>query len=191
MILSGWDMFEFLTTGQSVFSTEVGTRTRFAFLADEVTRHHCTQSCASRLHLQSYVSQKRRSNIVRKDSRLSTLRLAPKVTLKSNRQSQQQQSICEDVTCTRKFVHDRTEIRDVRGHTTDDQTSTRRLARDPEPGVEKKPRFEIDFRVEGVSQDASLLQHEEQMKEINEKVGKVFEWDQAQNPFVSISRKVL
>ena len=49
----------------------------------------------------------------------------------------------------------------------DVSTSTRRLVRDPEPAVEKKPQFEIDLRVEGVSQGA-ILQDEEKMKEINE-----------------------
>ena len=84
--------------------------------------------------------------------RLSTPRPAPKVTLKSNGHSQlqlqQQQSICDDVS-----------------------TSTRRLVRDPEPAVEKRPQFEIDLRVTGLSQDA-ILQDEEKMKEINEKLEK-------------------
>ena len=44
------------------------TRTRIAILAHEDTRNHCTQSCASRLHQQSYFSR-RRSNCS-KDSRL-------------------------------------------------------------------------------------------------------------------------
>ena len=35
-------------------------------------------------------------------------------------------------------------------------TGTRRLVRDPEPAVDTKPQFEIDLRVEGVSQDAIL-----------------------------------
>ena len=86
--------------------------------------------------------------------RLSTPRLAPKDTLKSkwqSQQQQQQQSIVEGVTCTKKLVHDRTGIRDVRGNATDDQTRTRRLVQDFEPDVEKKPQFEIDLRVEGVS----------------------------------------
>ena len=64
------------------------------------------------------------------------------------------------------------EIREVRGYTTDDQTCTRRLVRNPEPTVEKKPQFEIDLRVEGVSQD-TFLQVEEKMKQIHGKVGKV------------------
>ena len=98
--------------------------------------------------------------------RLSTPRRTPQVTLKSSWHSQQQQSICEDVTCTRKFVHDRTEMRDVRGNPTDDQTRTRRLVQEFEPIVEK-PQFEIDLRVEGVSQDA-ILQDEAKMNEINE-----------------------
>ena len=78
--------------------------------------------------------------------RLSTPQPAPKVTLKANWHSQQQhQRVCDDV------------------------TSTRRLVRDPEPAVEEKPRFEIDLRVEGVSQDA-VLQDEEKMNEINKKL---------------------
>ena len=62
--------------------------------------------------------------------------------------------------------------RDVRGYTTDDQTSTRRLVRDLEPAVEEKPQFEIDLRVEGVSQDA-ILQYEEKMTEIHKKLEKL------------------
>ena len=113
----------------------------------------------------------------------STPRPAPKVSLKSNLHSQQQQqSLCDDVsTGTRRLVRDsQSGRRDVRGYTTDDQTGTRRLVWDLEPAVEKKPQFEIDLRVEGVSQDA-ILQDEQKMKEINE---------QAQNPFVTICRKV-
>ena len=63
------------------------TKWRIAILADEFIRNHCTQSCAGRLHLQSCFS-KRRSNIVRKTLDSTT---APKVTLKNNWQSQQQQ----------------------------------------------------------------------------------------------------
>ena len=117
------------------------TRSRIAILANEVTCDHRTQSCASRLHLQSSLS-KRRSNTVRKTL---NLRPAPKVTLKSNwhSQQQQQQSLCDDVS-----------------------TSTRRLVRDPEPA-------EINLRVEGVSQDATV-QDEEKMKRNQWTVGKVF-----------------
>ena len=72
--------------------------------------------------------------------RLSTPRRAPKVTLKSNWLSQQQQPICDDVsTGTRRLAREiQSGTRDVRGYTTDDQTSTGRLVRDPEPAVEKK-----------------------------------------------------
>ena len=52
----------------------------------------------------------------------------------------------------------------------------------------RKTQVEIDFRVEGVSQDA-FLQDEEKMKEINAKL-ESFKWDQAQNPFVTICLKV-
>ena len=55
--------------------------------------------------------------------------------------------------------------RDVRGSTTDNRTGTRRLVRDLEPAVDKKPQFEMDLRVEGVSQVA-ILQDEEKMKEM-------------------------
>ena len=83
--------------------------------------------------------------------RLSTPRPAPKVTLKSNWHSQQQQSLCDDVsTGTRRFVREgQSGIRDVRGYTTDDQTCTRRLVRDPEPIVEKMSQFDLDLRLEG------------------------------------------
>ena len=43
---------------------------------------------------------------------------------------------------------------------------------DFEPDVEKKPQFEIDLRVEGVSQDA-ILQDGAKMNEINEKLEKL------------------
>ena len=85
--------------------------------------------------------------------RHSTPRPAPKVTLKSSWQSQQQ------------HVTDQTGIRDVRGHTTDDQTSTRKVVRNFESLVDKKPQFEIDLRIEGVSQDA-ILQGEAKMDEM-------------------------
>ena len=49
------------------------------------------------------------------------------------------------------------------------------LLRDSEPVDDKKPQFEIDLRVERVSQDA-ILQCDEKMKEINEKVGAVKNW---------------
>ena len=126
--------------------------------------------------------------------RLSTPRPAPKVTLKSNWQSQQQlqqphQSVCDDVSIsTRKLVTDQTGIRDVRGYTTNDHTSTRKLVRNPEPVVEKKPQFEVDLRVDGVSQDA-ILQDIAKMQEMNEKLEK-FKWDHVQNSFVTICRKV-
>ena len=104
--------------------------------------------------------------------RHSTPRPAPKVIMKSNRQSQQQQSICDDVsTSTSKLVTDQIGIRDVRGYATDDQTSTRKLVRNPEPPVDTKPQFEIDLR-KGVSQDA-VLQDEAKVNEINEKLEKV------------------
>ena len=57
-------------------------------------------------------------------------------------------------TSTRKLVTDKSGIRDVRGYTTDNQTSTRKLVRDSEPVDDEKPKFEIDLRVEGVPQDA-------------------------------------
>ena len=87
--------------------------------------------------------------------RLSTARPVPKVTLNSNWHSQEQQllqSICHDVSTRRRRLARESQngTRDVRGYTTDDQTSTRRLVRDPEPTAEKKSQFEIDLRVEGV-----------------------------------------
>ena len=105
--------------------------------------------------------------------RLSTPRPAPKVALKSNwhaQQQQQHQSLCDDVSdSTRKLVTGQSGIKDVRGYTTDDPTSTRKFVRDSESVVDKKPQFEIDLRVEGVSQD-TILQDEEKMKEINKKL---------------------
>ena len=44
--------------------------------------------------------------------------------------------------------------------------------RDSVSAVDKKPQFEIDLRVEGVSQDV-ILQNEEKMKEINNKLEKL------------------
>ena len=107
--------------------------------------------------------------------RLSTPRPAPKVTLKSNWHSKQkqQQSICDDVlTSTRRLVREsQSGTRDVRGYATDDHISTRRIVRVFQPAVEKTPQFGIDLRVDGVPQDA-ILQDEEKMKEINEKLEK-------------------
>ena len=89
--------------------------------------------------------------------RLSTPRPALNVTLKSNWHLQQQQPPSDDVsTSTRKLVAGHIGTRDVRGYTTDDQTGTRRLVKDPESAVNKEPHIGIDLRVEGVSQDAIL-----------------------------------
>ena len=126
--------------------------------------NHCTQSCARRLHLQSYFSKRTSNTHCSKDS---TPRLAPKVTLNSNWQSQEQQPVGKDVSCTSFLVHDRTERRDDMENTTDDQTRTRRLVQEFEPDVEKKPQFEIDLGVEGASQDA-ISQDEAKMIEITE-----------------------
>ena len=71
-------------------------------------------------------------------------------------------------TSTKKLVTDQTGIGDVRGYTTDDQTTTRKPVRSLEQPVNKKPQFEIDLRIERVSQDA-LLQDEAKTNEINEK----------------------
>ena len=93
--------------------------------------------------------------------RLSTPRPAPKVTLKSN---------WHDVsTSTRKLVAGQTGKRDVRGNTTDDQTSFRKLVPDFVSAVETERKFEIDLRVERVPQDA-VLKDEEQMKEVSKKL---------------------
>ena len=118
------------------------------------------------------ISQKKGDRIL--FERLSTPRHAPKVTLKSIWHSQQQQQpLSDDVsTSTRKLVAGQTGKRDVTGNTTDDQTSTRKLVRDSESAVDKKPQLEIDLRVERVSQDA-ILQDEENMKEINKKLEKL------------------
>ena len=103
--------------------------------------------------------------------RLPTHDPAPKVTLKSNWHSQQQQQyLCDYVsTSTKKLVTDQSGIRDVRGYTTDYQTSTKKLVRDSEPVDDKKRQFEIDLRVEVVCQDA-ILQDEEKMRDINKKL---------------------
>ena len=102
--------------------------------------------------------------------RRSTPRPGPKVKLKSNWHSQQQQqSLCDDVsTSTRRLVREgQSGIRDVRGCTTDDQTSTRTLVQDLETAVDTKPQFEIDPWVQH-----HILQDEEKKKEINEKLEK-------------------
>ena len=106
--------------------------------------------------------------------RFSIARPVPKVTLNSNRHSQEQQllqSICHDVSTRRRESQNGT--RDVRDYTTDDQTSTRRLVRNPKSTAEKKYKFEIDLRVEGVFLKISSKQDEEKMKEINENLGKL------------------
>ena len=105
----------------------LSTKSRIAILANVVTCDYLERSSA-RVHLQSNLPE-RTSNTV---ERHLTPRLARKVTLKSNRQYQQQQSksICDHVsTGTRKFVYDRTGTRDVRGNSKDDKTCTRQLMR--------------------------------------------------------------
>ena len=62
-----------------------------------------------------------------------------------------------------------------RGYTTDDETGTRKLERSLEPLVDKKTQFEIDLRIKGVSQDATL-QDKAKMNEINEKSEKLKSW---------------
>ena len=99
--------------------------------------------------------------------RLSTPRPAPKVTLKStwqSQQQQQQQSICDGLTGATKVVarESQSGTKDVKG-STNDQTCIRRLVRGFEPAVEKKPQFEIDLQVEGVSKEV-ILKDEEKMK---------------------------
>ena len=69
-------------------------------------------------------------------------------------------------------VTDQTGKRDVRGYTTDNETSTRKLVRNHEPLVDKKPPFEIDLRIEGVS-EAAFLHDEAKMNEISEKLEKL------------------
>ena len=101
--------------------------------------------------------------------RLSTPRPAPKVTLKSNSHSQQQQYFCDDVDWCKESCTGQSGMKDVRCYTTDDQTSTRKLVRDSEAVVDNKPQFEIDLRVEGVSQNA-ILQDDEKLKEFNKKL---------------------
>ena len=107
--------------------------------------------------------------------RLSIPRPAPKVTLRSNWPSQQQwqrqqQSICDDVSIsTRKLVTDQTGIRVSEATQRMIRLAQRKLVRNPEPPVDKKPQFEFVLRTEGVSQDA-ILQDEAKMNEINEKL---------------------
>ena len=74
-------------------------------------------------------------------------------------------------TCTRKLVTDQIGIRDVRGYTTDDQTSTRKLVRNFEPLVDKKPQFEIDLRKEEYLKMLSYKM-KRRLNEINEKLEK-------------------
>ena len=66
-------------------------------------------------------------------------------------------------TGARNLVTGQSGAKDVRCYTTDDQTSTRKLVQDSESAVDKKPQFEFDLRVDGVSQDA-ILQDDEKMK---------------------------
>ena len=123
--------------------------------------------------------------------RHSTLRPPPQVTLRSCWHSQQQQqSFCDDVDWCKESCTGQIGERDVRCYTTDDQTSTRKLVRDSEPVVDNKTQFEIDLRVEGVSQNA-ILQDDEKMKESNKKMEKFrVGLDHAQNQFGTICRTV-
>ena len=89
--------------------------------------------------------------------RLSTQRPAPKVTLESTWHSQQQQPLSGDVpSSSGKPVAVEIGKRAVKGNTTDDQTSSGKTVRYSVSPVDNKPQFEIDLRVEGISQDAIL-----------------------------------
>ena len=67
-----------------------------------------------------------------------------------------------------------TENRDAIGNTTEDpgSSSFRKLERNSVSLVDRKPKFEIDLREEGVPQD-TIMKDEEQMKEINKKLEKL------------------
>ena len=89
--------------------------------------------------------------------RLSTARPAPKVTLGSNWQSQQQQPLSGGASSSsRKLDAVGTGNRDVKGNTTEDpgSSSFRKPVRNYVSPVDREPKFEIDLRVEGVPQDA-------------------------------------
>ena len=149
-------------------TTVIGNLTRMKFIGLSYPEHKI-KDCNSgkRSHMQSSYTVRcqqiaSKSNLSKNGDRIlferiSIPRPTPKVTLKSNwhsqQQQQQQQSFCDDVsTSTKRLVRDsHSGTRDVRGYTTDDHISTRRLVQDPEPAVGKKPQVEIDLRVEEVS----------------------------------------
>ena len=150
------------------------TRSRIAILADEITCNNRTQSCAGRLHLHRNLWKRRESTLF---ERLSTPRPAPKVTLKSNWQSQQQQQqqpLSGDVpSSSGKSVAVETGKRDVRGNATEDLglSNSRKQVRHSVSLVDKKATIR-NRSSSGRSQDA-ILQDEEQMKEINRKLEKL------------------
>ena len=74
-------------------------------------------------------------------------------------------------TSTRNLVAGQSGIRDVRGNTTNDQTSRRKLARDSVSLFDEKPQSEINLRLEGVSRNAILKDERNQQN-----VGDVKNW---------------
>ena len=105
------------------------TRSRIAILANTVTCDHRAQSCASRLHLQSYFS-KQRSNTVRKTLNRHDQRQKSHSKAIGNRSSSNSSSSRFVMTCRLAQGNMCTTglgTRHVRGNTTDDQTSTRKL----------------------------------------------------------------
>ena len=64
------------------------------------------------------------------------------------------------------------EDRENKGDTTENSVLTGKPVRDTASSVEEQPTFEIDLRVEEVSQDA-ILKDEEQMKKINDTLEKL------------------
>ena len=152
------------------------TRSRIAILADEITCNNRTQSCAGRLHLHRNLWKRRESTLF---ERLSTPRPAPKVTLKSNwqpQEQQQQQPLSGDVLSSALGNRLRSKLEKKMSKET-----LQRIQVFLTPGnrcgilcrlLTRKPQFQIDLRVEGAPQDA-ILQDEEQMKEINKKLEKL------------------
>ena len=153
-----------------IWSKFQSTRSRIAFLADKVTYNNRTQFGAGRVHLQSNLSEGR-SHTVRRT--LNPTTRTEWWHWKATGIQQQQQRLSGDVSSSGKLVAvENLEKEMSKATRRDDQTSSRKVVRNSVSFVDKRPQFEIDLRFEGVSQ-CTILQDEEQMKEINKKLEKL------------------
>ena len=116
------------------------------------------------------ISQKRKRTFF---ERLSTLRPAQKIVLKSAWQSQQQQQQQQDTSEGAASGTTKLARKEEQGNPTDNPElpSARKLERSAESPVEKEPEWKVDLRIEGIAQDV-IFKDEERMGK-SRKIGRV------------------